>query len=271
MIASVSTSKLGIVARDSDIRRAISCWTRVGSWVSKSSLSVAGGFSVVGGFAATGGLSVTPAAVSTSARVIRPRGPLPLTCSSSTPWVRATRLASGVALGDAPVTTTSSPAGSAPLDGGGGVGTSPAGGTSPRSAGAPSPPSSAAPAPTRAITSPTGTLVPSSTTIWTAPAISAACVTVALSVSISTRSSPASTVSPSCFSHRRIVPSSIESDSLGIVMSVMGLPPAGRARRRRSCRCRCRSIDTGRPRPPTGRSRRRRGTRSERNGPPTGS
>src|SRR3954462_14037928 len=47
---------------------------------------------------------------------------------------------------------------------------------------------------------------------------------LALSVSISTSSSPRLTSSPSDFSHFRIVPSSIESDRRGIATSAM--PPA---------------------------------------------
>ena len=42
---------------------------------------------------------------------------------------------------------------------------------------------------------------------------------VALSVSISATTSPAATVSPSCFSQRAIVPRSIVSDSRGITSS----------------------------------------------------
>ena len=44
---------------------------------------------------------------------------------------------------------------------------------------------------------------------------------LALSVSISTSSSPFSTSSPSDFSHLRIVPSSMESDRRGIATSAM--------------------------------------------------
>src|SRR3954465_11979741 len=61
---------------------------------------------------------------------------------------------------------------------------------------------------------------------------------LALSVSISTSSSPLDTSSPSDFSHLRIVPSSIESDRRGIATSAMaasvpllrrsGACPAGR-------------------------------------------
>src|SRR3954447_8215211 len=44
----------------------------------------------------------------------------------------------------------------------------------------------------------------------------------ALSVSISTSSSPTATSSPTCFSQVRIVPSSIESERRGITTSLMG-------------------------------------------------
>src|SRR3954454_12549677 len=57
---------------------------------------------------------------------------------------------------------------------------------------------------------------------------------LALSVSISTSSSPTAISSPTCFSQVRIVPSSIESESRGITTSLTGqlhayrlpLPPA---------------------------------------------
>src|SRR2546423_8663743 len=53
---------------------------------------------------------------------------------------------------------------------------------------------------------------------------------VALSVSISTSSSPRRTCSPSAFSQRRMVPSSMESESLGMTTSATGpsLQPAAR-------------------------------------------
>ena len=54
---------------------------------------------------------------------------------------------------------------------------------------------------------------------------------LALSVSISTSSSPRLTSSPSDFSHFRIVPSSMESDRRGIATSAMpGSVPRKRAR-----------------------------------------
>ena len=47
----------------------------------------------------------------------------------------------------------------------------------------------------------------------------------ALSVSISTSSSPSAISSPTCFSHCRIVPSSMESDSRGMTTSGIGHQP----------------------------------------------
>src|SRR5947199_8599557 len=47
---------------------------------------------------------------------------------------------------------------------------------------------------------------------------------LALSVSISTSSSPTATLAPSSRSHWTTVPSSMESDSLGIVTSAMSAP-----------------------------------------------
>src|SRR5262245_22265502 len=57
---------------------------------------------------------------------------------------------------------------------------------------------------------------------------------VALSVSISTSSSPLATSSPSDFSHFRIVPSSIESDRRGMTTSAMDANVAT-LRSRRQC------------------------------------
>src|SRR3712207_6686509 len=54
---------------------------------------------------------------------------------------------------------------------------------------------------------------------------------LALSVSISTSSSPLETSSPSDFSHLRIVPSSIESESRGIATSAIGSAYRGGLRR----------------------------------------
>ena len=85
------------------------------------------------------------------------------------------------------------------------------------------------PSPSRAIVSPTGSVSPSFATIVSVPSESASYVMLALSVSISTSSSPRLTSSPSDFSHLRIVPSSIESERRGIATSAMpGSVPANR-------------------------------------------
>ena len=68
---------------------------------------------------------------------------------------------------------------------------------------------------------PTASVSPSWATILSVPAWSASYVMLALSVSISTSSSPRSTESPSDLSHFRIVPSSMESDRRGIATSAM--------------------------------------------------
>ena len=88
-----------------------------------------------------------------------------------------------------------------------------------RSAGAA--PSLSPPSPIRAIVSPTASVSPSCATIESVPSWSASYVMLALSVSISTISSPRDTSSPSDLSHFRIVPSSMESDRRGIATSAM--------------------------------------------------
>ena len=73
-----------------------------------------------------------------------------------------------------------------------------------------------------AIGSPSRAVPPSGTsTLAITPSASASYTIVALSVSISTSGSPRANGSPGSFSHCRIVPSSIESDSLGIVSSAI--------------------------------------------------
>src|SRR5206468_12578985 len=62
---------------------------------------------------------------------------------------------------------------------------------------------------------------------------------LALSVSTSAMISPIATRSPGCLSHFRILPSSIVSESFGMVtstgMRALGLPPPLHARRRYGC------------------------------------
>src|SRR3954470_19811718 len=97
------------------------------------------------------------------------------------------------------------------------------------------------PSPMRAMTSPIASVAPSSATISSVPSASASYVIVALSVSISTSSSPFETSSPSDLSHLRIVPSSIESESRGIVTSGIARDAtkrycAGGSRRTAACK-----------------------------------
>ena len=67
---------------------------------------------------------------------------------------------------------------------------------------------------------PTATVSPASTRISSTPAPSASTVMFALSVSTSSRSCPAVTTAPASTNQLRIVPSSIESDSFGMEISI---------------------------------------------------
>ena len=213
------------------------------------------------------------AAASTSAFTIRPPGPVPWSCASSSPSSRAIRRATGEALVRPPL-PPSDAAERAGASCGVSVGrplplrssrsASPAscvlglrrrglrlglavgrrlllilGGI--RASGfllesAPADSAPSLPPPICAIVSPTGSVSPSWATIFSVPSWSASYVMLALSVSISTSSSPRDTSSPSDLSHLRIVPSSIESDRRGIATSAMrrsvgitrGQPPRGR-------------------------------------------
>jgi len=111
--ASVCTWNSGIVAFDSAILRAISRCVRVGSTrrvapfavppscpavlgpasAARSVVTAARGAAAV---RSCGGAAI-PAALSTSARSTRPRGPLPATAANSISCTRAARRASGVA------------------------------------------------------------------------------------------------------------------------------------------------------------------------------
>ncbi len=76
-------------------------------------------------------------------------------------------------------------------------------------------------APSTAITAPTGALSPSATlSSVTTPSSNDSISMFALSVSTSARRSPDFTTSPGCFSHLRILPSSIVSESFGMRTSV---------------------------------------------------
>jgi hypothetical protein len=73
-----------------------------------------------------------------------------------------------------------------------------------------------------AITSPTGTMSPSlATSCRIVPDSNASSSTVALSVSISAMTSPRRTVSPTCFSQRTSVPSTMSAPIWGIVTSIV--------------------------------------------------
>src|SRR5262249_21904225 len=83
-----------------------------------------------------------------------------------------------------------------------------------------------APTAIRAITAPSAAEPPSATTSSAStPSCSASYTIVALSVSTSTSGSPLATGSPGAFSHATIVPSSIESESRGIMTSTTVLEP----------------------------------------------
>src|SRR5260370_38012471 len=73
-----------------------------------------------------------------------------------------------------------------------------------------------------AITAPTGALSPSLNLICSStPSSNDSSTMSALSVSTSAIASPRAILSPGCLSHRRILPSSIVSESLGIVISLL--------------------------------------------------
>ena len=76
--------------------------------------------------------------------------------------------------------------------------------------------------PMTAMTLPTGTTAPGWAWMCRTPASSASISTLLLSVSISAMTSPAFTVSPSCFCQESSVPSSIASPILGIITSAIG-------------------------------------------------
>ena len=77
------------------------------------------------------------------------------------------------------------------------------------------------------MTAPTGALSPSFTrTSDRTPSSKASSSMFALSVSTSASTSPIATFSPGCFSQRRIFPSSIVSESFGMVTS--GIDASGR-------------------------------------------
>src|SRR5438270_2789843 len=83
------------------------------------------------------------------------------------------------------------------------------------------------PSPMRAMGEPILAGTPCSTRICSTPSDSASRSNVALSDSTSASTSPVLTCSPLFFFHSTIVPSSIVSESLGILISGIGLPSEG--------------------------------------------
>src|ERR1700674_2172886 len=212
-----------------------------------------------------GAAPLPPAAASTSSRTMRPSGPVPLIVARSTPSSAARRLASGEALTAAPPaapsllratggTTTAGFAdggGSAPVSAGtasaASAGSVAASGVSVSSTGsafafastasafgfsgfAPSAFAALAPspaAPMLAIGAPILAGTPLGTMIFRTPSASASRSNVALSDSTSARTSPLWTSSPSFFFHSRTVPSSIVSESFGMLTSAIGFSSIG--------------------------------------------
>src|SRR5947209_7653879 len=199
-----------------------------------------------------------PPAAITSSLTMRPSGPDPFSDARSTPISAARRLASGEALTPSCCWPSSPPrsrgvgceaAGGASgavcfgaadfcagsrssatcAVGSGSFGLDPAapsffGGASFAAGSAPASPIFATGAPILAGT-------PCSTRICSVPSASASRSNVALSDSTSARTSPVFTSSPLFFFHSTMVPSSILSDSFGILMSGIYLSPAGEQRR----------------------------------------
>src|SRR5487761_821985 len=251
--ASIVTVNSGTVDFDSAIRRAIVACMREGSMT-----SVSGPSARLAGAAA--GLDAPPlpfAAASTSSLTIRPSGPLPLRLASSTPSSAARRLASGEALMAPPPASASLSgagvalalgafvsAGSTSATGASSAGPS-AVAVSARSSVAASAGAGSAlalvglaalaasalaglaslAAPMVAIGAPILAGTPFSTLIDSTPSSSASRSKVALSDSTSARTSPLWTSSPSFFFHSRTVPSSIVSDSFGMLTSGIGFSP----------------------------------------------
>ena len=155
-------------------------------------------------------------AASTSSLVTRPRGPLPCTVETSSPWALATRAATGVAAPGAP--------GAAAAGTGAEVGSA-AGATGPPAAGA-----APAPAAMRQSVVPTATVSSACTRISrSVPATGEGSSASTLSVEISTRMSSTATASPTRFRHSSTVPSATESPISGKATSTSSpslSPPA---------------------------------------------
>ena len=181
------------------------------------------------------------AAASTSSLTIRPSGPLPLSWARLTPISAASRAAIGDALMRAPslgVSTCAagscgSSSGSSTADSGSagsGLAVSGSGLASAFGAafGAAFWAGASPSLPMFAIRSPTGTGVPASTTMLSTPSASASSSKLALSDSTSASTSPFLTASPVCFFHSMTVPSSIVSESFGMLTSDIRPAPSCR-------------------------------------------
>src|SRR5438445_2405862 len=220
--ASTVTVNSGMVDFASAMRRAIVACIRFGSTTSTSGPLARGGV----GEGARAGADFPAAAASTSSLTMRPSGPLPWMLARLTPSSDASRLARGDAL-------TSPAAPSLPLvaragSGAAGFGAGGGGGGAFSAFGASFDAGFAAGAlsPMRAIGAPILAGTPCSTRMFNTPSASDSRSKVALSDSTSAITSPFLTVSPLFFFHSTTVPSSIVSESLGMVTSAIERLPA---------------------------------------------
>src|SRR6202171_2870521 len=238
--ASTVTVNSGTGAFDSVIPRAMVACMRDGSTTSTSAPAGRG--------AASGRLRspvLVPAAASTSSLTMRPSGPLPFSVPMSTPSSAARRLARGEALTCWPSSAALVSGASVTVSGcsascgsvGGGADLAAALGASATSAGgsgsfsfsfalagaAFSLAGAAEASPMRAIGAPVFAGPPCSHRIDSTPPLSASRSKVALSDSTSAITSPAFTSSPVFFFHSTMVPSSIVSESFGMLTSGIGL------------------------------------------------
>src|SRR5712692_9955455 len=226
--ASTVTVNSGMVDFDSAMRRAMVACMRVGSTTSTSGPEARGGV----GEGVRTGAALPAAAASTSSLTMRPSGPVPWMLARLTPSSDASRLASGDALTStvaAPSLPLVARAGSGAAGfgaGGGGGGAFSAFGASFGAGFA-----GGAVSPMRAIGAPILAATPCSTRMFNTPSASDSRSNVALSDSTSAITSPFLTGSPVFFFHSTTVPSSIVSESLGMLMSVIdGLPANDLAR-----------------------------------------
>src|SRR6266849_2979273 len=235
--ASTVTVNSGIVDFASVIRRAMVACMRVGSTTSMSGPVGRGGVGA-GGVRVGAVLAVPlPAAASTSSFTMRPSGPLPWTAARLTPSSAARRLASGDARTSAataaplpglPRGAPAAPPGAAGVGSGGlggagaltscsAFGVSALGASSAAGLAAGVSPA----APTRAIGAPILAGTPCWTMMSSTPSDSDSRSNVALSDSTSAITSPFLTTSPLFFFHSTTVPSSIVSESLGMLISAI--------------------------------------------------